>query len=348
MTDRSPRSFAHRTAVREKTPILVGVDGPSGSGKTYSALRLASGFRRVTKGKLFVVDSEARRALAYADRFEFEHVPFGAPFGPLDYLDVLAYCIAQGATDIIVDSTSHEHEGPGGVLEQHTAEVKRLGGLAKHNLPAWAKPKAERRALINWILQQTCNFVFCFRAKEKLKIVPGKEPVHLGWMPIAGDDWQYEMTVNCLLLPGSNGVPIWRSQEIGEQAAIKLPIQFKELFATNPQLSEDIGEQLARWAAGGVTEKMTVEQLAAGYATCSDFASFRALQTARAAIWKGMPKDDQARLLEAVRLAEKRMADAAVVTAAAATPEPDKDAPVTTPDTTPPAAKADADADIQL
>jgi hypothetical protein len=115
---------------------------------------------------------------------------------------------------------------------------------------AWSKPKQERRRLINSILQMSCNFIFCFRAKEKLKIERGKDPVHLGFMPIAGEEFVYEMTLKCLLLPGANGIPTWQSEEVGERAMmIKLPEQFRRR-SRKPQLTEDIGQELATWAAG--------------------------------------------------------------------------------------------------
>lgn len=117
-------------------------------------------------------------------------------------------------------------------------------------MTAWAKPKAERRRLISTILQLGINVVLCFRAKEKLKVIPGKAPMPLGWMPIAGEEFVFEMTVNMLLLPGSGGVPTWQPEEPGERAMIKLPEQFKAIFAERRPLDEKTGEALAKWAAG--------------------------------------------------------------------------------------------------
>jgi hypothetical protein len=115
---------------------------------------------------------------------------------------------------------------------------------------AWAEPKAERRRLINSILQLGINGIFCFRAKEKLKIVKGEKPQPMGWMPIAGEEFVYEMTVNCLLYPGCGGVPEWNPGEIGERMMVKLPEQFRELFKQRRPMDEDTGEALAKWAAG--------------------------------------------------------------------------------------------------
>jgi len=252
------RTFEDKPAVRTSVPLLLGLTGASGSGKTYSALRLATGIQRVTGGDIFYIDTEARRALHYADRFKFRHMEFKAPFGPLDYLAAIEHCQKKGAKVIVVDSMSHEHEGPGGVLEKHEQETTRLSALWHTSrdaaqMSAWAEPKAERRRLINSVLQLGVNGVFCFRAKEKLRIKKGEKPEPMGWMPIAGEEFVYEMTVNCLLYPGSGGVPEWNPGEIGEKMMVKLPEQFRETFKQRRPLDEDTGETLAKWAAGTMT-----------------------------------------------------------------------------------------------
>lgn len=274
------RTFEDTEARRASVPLMIGLTGPSGGGKTFSALRLATGIQRVTGGDTYVVDTESRRALHYADRFKFRHVPFAAPFGPLDYLQAVEHCARRGAKVVVVDSMSHEHEGPGGVLEMHEAEMQRLGG-ERMTMLAWAKPKAERRRMINSILQLPVSAIFCFRAKEKLKVVRGKEPVPLGYCPIAGEEFVFEMTVNCLLLPKAGGVPAWQSDEIGERATMKLPAQFEALFADRAPLSEDIGEAMARWASGGAASSAPPSEgfttLSTAIATAADVAQLEAL-----------------------------------------------------------------------
>lgn len=252
------RTFEDKPAVRTSVPLLLGLTGASGSGKTFSALRLATGIQRVTGGEIFYIDTEAKRALHYADKFKFRHMEFGAPFGSLDYLAAIEHCQKKGAKVIVVDSMSHEHEGPGGVLEAHEEETTRLSALwhcsrDAAQMSAWAKPKAERRRLINSFLQLGVNGVFCFRAKEKMKIKKGEKPEPLGWMPIAGEEFVYEMTVNCLLYPGSGGVPEWNPGEVGEKMMVKLPEQFRALFKERRPLDEDTGETLARWASGSTS-----------------------------------------------------------------------------------------------
>ena len=250
------RVFVAKPAVREQVPVLVGLTGPSGSGKTWSALRLATGMQTVSGGDIYGVDTEARRMLHYADSFKFKHVQFDAPFGSFEYLDCLQQCVKAGAKNIIVDSQSHEHDGPGGLIDFQEAELERLGGSDKVKMLAWVKPKTARRRLISGILQLNANIIFCFRAKhisKPVKQAGGKtEIIDQGFVPIAGDEFIYELMVNVMLMPKSGGVPTWNSEYPGERMAMKLPEQFKGIFAQSKPLDEDIGRQLAEWAGGKV------------------------------------------------------------------------------------------------
>jgi len=296
----SARTFTATDAVRQQVPVLVGLMGASGSGKTYSALRLATGIQRVTGGDIFFIDTESKRALHYADQFKFKHIEFPAPFGPMDYLASIEFAQKSGAKVIVVDSMSHEHEGPGGVLDMHDQELARLGGRASDSFRAWAGPKAERRRMVNSIMQINCSFVFCFRAKEKTR--PGKgaggknELVEQGYMPIAGEEFVFEMTMNALLLPGSSGVPVWQSDYPGERAMMKLPRQFESVFAKPRPLDEDIGQSLAEWARGKpVAIEPTpeeIERLTRLEAAGADAADMGA--DSLQAFWKSLSKTDQA------------------------------------------------------
>lgn len=329
----SGRVFEARDAVRVSTPLLIGLVGPSGSGKTYSSLELATGIQRVCPGPIVLADSEAMRALAYAGLFTFKHVPFAAPFGSLDYLELLRYCVGLGASTVIVDSMSHEHEGEGGYLMSQAAELDRIAGdnwekRQKAGYTAWIKPARERRVLINGFLQLKCNFIFCFRAKEKLKIEAGKNPVDLGWQAIAGEEFVYEMSLKGLLLPGCDGTPEWQPLRPGEKALAKLPVQFREIFAKRPQLTADIGEQLARWAAGAAANAAASPRPAAppaadpkpapdpdpglldfvnAYADVSTWEELSKLEAQRKQIWDKLNARDKQALKGASDAAAKRI-----------------------------------------
>lgn len=252
------REFKFQKGKREQVPLLVGLMGASGSGKTYSAQRLAKGMQRVYGGKIFGIDTEGRRMLHYADDFDFEWGEFSPPFGPLEYLAAIRAAYDQGGRIIIVDSTSHMHEGEGGILDRHEQELVRLGGRAKDSFRAWTKPKAELQRFVNGLNQINASFIFCFRAKEKSK--PGtdektgkSELKELGMMPICSPELIFEMTACALLMPNAGGVPTWNPENVGEKMMVKNPRQFRELFKRHAgkPLSEEMGEAMARWAQGG-------------------------------------------------------------------------------------------------
>jgi hypothetical protein len=256
----SDREFTLRAGVREQVPLLVGISGPSGSGKTYSALEMATGMQEAVGGPIIFIDTENRRALHYADVFKFEHLDMGAPFGSLDYLAALRFAADQKPAAIIVDSMSHEHEGPGGMVDYHARELHRMAGddykkQERMTMLAWQKPKQARRALLNGLVRLNSNVIMCFRAGEKSK--PGKDAngktaiIEQGFTPIAGPEFVYEMTLSALLYPGARGVPTWESDKPGEHGATKMPGWASEMFAPGRALTRAHGRALAEWAKGG-------------------------------------------------------------------------------------------------
>lgn len=256
------RQFEVYDAKRERVPLLVGLMGPSGGGKTYSALRLARGIQEVAGGEIYGVDTEARRMLAYADTFAFKHLDFKPPFGSLDYLEAIRFCVSKGAKTIIVDSMTHEHIGQGGYLETAEATVKRIARTdepsfeqrKKLGMLGWAEAGPKRQKMIEGIKQLNVNLIFCFRSKEKVKPAPkdakDRDPIALGFMPLAGEDLLFEMSVNMLLLPRADGIPTWRSDAVGERMMMKLPEQFRPIFGEGQTLDETAGRLMAEWASG--------------------------------------------------------------------------------------------------
>ena len=88
-------TFSFTPAVRRNTHILLALAGASGSGKTFSALELATGLAGET-GRIAVIDTEAGRALHYADRFKFDHCELTPPFEPARYREAIEAAEAAG------------------------------------------------------------------------------------------------------------------------------------------------------------------------------------------------------------------------------------------------------------
>lgn len=261
-------SFHFRPAVRENVGLIIGVIGASGSGKTYSALRLAKG---IAGGKRFaVIDTENGRAKHYADQFAFDHGDLRAPFRPDAYAEAIAAADAAGYPVIVVDSTSHEHAGDGGILDWQEEELTRMAGddwkkREACKMAAWIKPKRSHKAMVSKLLQVRAHLILCFRAEEKvemvkgddgkMKIVPKKSPVGLsGWIPICEKTLPYELTASFLLTPDRPGVP----------QPIKLQEQHRKLIDLAKPLDEPVGEKIAAWARGGAGERQTQPSAPAG------------------------------------------------------------------------------------
>jgi hypothetical protein len=269
--------FKISEAKADNTPIIMGLTAPSGAGKTYSALTLAFGICDILGGKPGIIDTEGRRALRYADRIrypefgDFLHMDFQPPFASDRYADAIrAMGTALGNKGtIIVDSMSHEHEGPGGYLEFHESELDRMAGQdwkkrEKMTFTAWIKPAAARRRLINSFLQTPMNFIFCFRAKEKIKPISGGQPVQLGFQAIAGDEFVYEMITRFLLPPGAAGMPDW-SEAAFKHGAAKRDRQDAALFPDDARITREMGRAVAR--AYGAATPVPRQQAGTGQTT---------------------------------------------------------------------------------
>lgn len=263
-------SFTFRKAVRENVHIIVGLAGGTASGKTMSALRIARGMVG-PHGKIALIDTENGRSLHYAgkpgspgitpqggEEIDFWQIDFPAPYSPAHYAEAFDVAIENGADCIVVDSASHEHEGEGGLLDMHEAEVERMSRgnpakIDKINRLAWAKPKLDNRRLLSRIVNCKQPIILCFRADEKLDqkrdpktgkttIVKRESPISFdGIEPICEKHWPYEATCLHVLLADRPGFP----------HPVKCYNEHRPFFPLDQPLSEESGKQLAEWASGG-------------------------------------------------------------------------------------------------
>lgn len=241
-----------RPAKRVNTPLILGLAGPTKSGKTMSAHRLAVG---LAQGKpVVMINAEGAKGHQYSDRFDYLATDIEAPFRPAKYTEALNTALAMDPRPgvVIIDSCSHMHDGPGGILEWHEEELDRLAGQDKKRRErstwtAWIRPKAAENQFIYAMLAADCHLILCFRAKEKIKIVPGQQPIDLGWQPIAGERVAFETIFTLVLPPHSKGVPDIAASEMREP--------FDALIPSDRPLSEETGEALAGWSTGNGAAK---------------------------------------------------------------------------------------------
>lgn len=351
------RTFESGPARREHTQVTVGAVGYSGSGKTFSLLRFAAGMAEADGGKTVLVDSNLKRSLYYAPKpgqapvrgqtFDFEVVHITAPFDPPSWGAAFEHAIKKlGATRVIADCMSDEWEGEGGVLDAHDRLVdemiarkqgkgdKRPEWELRDALSdaAWIKIKRDHLALRLWMWQQPVHWLLSYRAKEKIDRKNKRE--ELGWQPIGGSDIVYDLMLRCLLPPSSDGTPIWNPALPAEKLLVKPPPgPIRELLKAHPQINEELGYQIARWASGHDIEirRPDAATSASSIATSSRTTSpsshqllidrFNACATPEAldqlkaetkAAWDSLPKGEPRTLVtRAVKAAEERI-DAAM------------------------------------
>lgn len=167
-------SFQIKPATRVGINPLIVAYSESGCGKTYSALLLARGMAGPS-GKIVVADSESGRASLYADVLPggFETFGIDAPFSPARYVEAIDAIEASGAAVGIIDSGSHEHEGPGGVLDMAMENEHRSGRAGLHN---WKTPKFEHAKYVQRLLRIKIPIIICLRAKYKTRQVSIRAP----------------------------------------------------------------------------------------------------------------------------------------------------------------------------
>jgi len=239
--------FNVRPAIREDTPLIIGLAGPTKSGKTYSAHRLARGIVG-PDGVVAMLNAEGKRGHQYAGKFKYLACDISAPYSYERYEEAIETIAKLKPDCVIIDSMSHAHDGPGGMIEQHAAELDRMAGTdykkrERATWAAWIKPKQwENRFIYRLIDDLKCAVILCFRAKEKLKIVPGKDPIELGWRPIASEKITFETMFTLVLPPFSKGVPDMAVSEMREP--------FDTMIKPGAQLDEALGARLAEWARG--------------------------------------------------------------------------------------------------
>jgi hypothetical protein len=246
--------FTFRPATRENVPLLIGLSGGTGSGKTYTAMRLAKG---IAGDRPFaVIDTEASRARAYADAFQFDHGDLTPPFTSQRYGDAIKAADDAHYPVIVVDSMSHEYAGDGGTLDQQEAELERMAGddfkrREACKMASWIKPKMAHKQFVQRLLQLRAHLILCFRAEPKIEMVRGeggrmeiREKQSLtglnGWIPVCEKNLPYELTASFLLMADKPGVPL----------PIKLQAQHRDLFPLDQPITEASGARLAEWAAG--------------------------------------------------------------------------------------------------
>lgn len=236
-------------AQREKIKLPILLAGVTGSGKTLSALLLAFGivkemFPDAEESDLWkkigLIDTEHRRASLYAESEKagqfigkFYVANMAEPFTIDRYEEAFYLLVNAGCEVIIIDSISHNWEGPGGILDT----VDNAGG----KFGDWKTVKPLETRFKNLIINDKVHVISTARVKSDFIVEPNEKgkmaPRKVGLKMIQKDSLEYEFVVNFRIEAGAVAFPIKDNSEI-----------FKE----PRQLTVDDGRKLYAWSEIGV------------------------------------------------------------------------------------------------
>lgn len=225
-------------AERKKSKLRLALTGPSGSGKTYGALLVAKGLGR----KIAVIDTEKGSAALYSHLVDFDVLDLEPPYTPERYRQAVKLAVENGYGVVIIDSITHEWSGSGGCLElnEETARAKYRG----NTWSAWNDTKARHRAFIDDLLACPAHVIVTMRSKTEtaqVEVNGRKQVQKLGMKSEQNDGIEYEFTTVLDLVHDGN---------------FALPSKDRTgLFPPNSdpfKLSENIGQNLAKWLESGV------------------------------------------------------------------------------------------------
>lgn len=186
-----------RKATKQALKARIALAAPAGGGKTYTALVMAQVL--ADSGRILVIDTERESASLYADLFDFDTLPWEAPFDPRELADAIVEAGETYAV-VIVDSLSHWWIGEGGTL----AIVDAAGARAKGNSYAgWKEGTPAQNDMIDGILRTKAHVIATMRSKAEYVLEVGSNgktmPRRIGMAPIQREGIEYEFTVTAEL-----------------------------------------------------------------------------------------------------------------------------------------------------
>lgn len=236
--------ISFKIATKKAAKLRAALIGPSGSGKTYTALAIASAL--APDGKIAVLDTERGSASLYAgDPFEFMVAELHGNYHPQNYIDAIVAAEKAGIDVLIIDSLSHEWNGPGGCLELVDKASVRSSG---NSWAAWKDVTPLHNALLDTINAANMHIIATMRAKTQYVIQTndkGKnEPVKLGMGAVQRDGAEYEFgVIGELDLDHNLVITKTRCQQLADTVW--------------PKAGADVAGILAAWLGNGDMEEAT-------------------------------------------------------------------------------------------
>lgn len=189
-------SIAFKKAEKKQSKLRLVFTGPSGSGKTHSALLVMAGIVG-PNGRIAVIDTENGRAslkVGEPEIPEFDTLQLKPPYGSDRYIEAVNAAVEAGYDGLIIDSTSHQWAGEGGILSRKE-QVDARGGNSFTN---WAPFTKEHERFKAALLNADVHLIVTVRAKQEYVMEAndkGKSaPKKVGVAPIQREGLEYEFS----------------------------------------------------------------------------------------------------------------------------------------------------------
>jgi len=231
--------MAFAKAERTQLYLRCALFGPSGSGKTMTALRMAKGIAEKMGVPVAVIDTEARSASKYADRFTFEVDNLKEK--TIDhYIASMEEAAKVGYKVLVIDSLSH-------AWRELTDEVDRitLKNNSKNTFTPWAQVSPKQKRFINAILNYPGHIIATMRSKTEWVIGANKDgktvPEKIGLAPEQGKGIEFEFDLLIEMNQAHNATVTKDRTGKYQDAVIEKP-------------DEEFGVALYEWLASGKAE----------------------------------------------------------------------------------------------
>ncbi len=253
-----------RKATRKQVKLRLNISGPSGAGKTYSALRMAYGLVGEWD-KIAVIDTENGSASLYSHLGDFNTLDLEPPFSPEKYIQAIDVCINAGAECIVIDSSSHEWNGPGGCLEinDRLAAAKYKG----NTWSAWNETTPRHDAFVSKVLHSPVHIITCTRSKMETVMGEGKKVHKVGMKDQQREGWEYELTVS---------LNVERDTHMATASKDRTNLfEGKEPFI----ITEQTGKVIREWCEAGIDPRQEVDAAIAKVNAAETVADLKALKS---------------------------------------------------------------------
>lgn len=253
-----------RKATRKQVKLRLNISGPSGAGKTYSALRMAYGLVGAWD-KIAVIDTENGSASLYSHLGDFNTLDLEPPFSPEKYIQAIDVCINAGAECIVIDSSSHEWNGPGGCLEinERLAAAKYKG----NTWSAWNETTPRHDAFVSKVLHSPVHIITCTRSKMETVMGEGKKVHKVGMKDQQREGWEYELTVS---------LNVERDTHMATASKDRTNLfEGKEPFI----ITEQTGKVIREWCEVGIDPRQEVDAAIAKVNAAETVSDLKALKS---------------------------------------------------------------------